>query len=114
MITVYKTGNEARLPWVTTWRVKKTRPTSERQNLSGGMIRQSGTKADSTGTASYEGPVPEADAIKLRTIDEDYASCFLADGLHLYEAEIDCEIGNTVRGGKVQVSMGVKIVRQIL
>lgn len=114
MITVSKAAYCATLPWVVGWTVRKTRPTSERQNLSGGMIRQSGTKADSTGTASYEGPVPEADAATLRTIDENYASCFLCDGLHLYEAEIDCEIGNTVRGGKVHVTMGVKIVREIL
>jgi hypothetical protein len=78
------------------------------------MIRQSGTKPISTGTASYSGPVPSTDAATLRIIDEDYASCILSDGFHVYEAEIDCEIGHTVRGGKVQVDMTVKIVREIL
>ncbi len=114
MITLFKAGYCARLPWVVGWSIKKTRPTSERMNLSGGMIRQSGTKADSTGTASYSGPVLSADATSLRTIDENYASCILSDGIHVYEAEIDCEIGHTVRGGRVQVDMTVKIVREIL
>ncbi len=54
-ITLFKSGNQADLPWDANWSVRLVRPSSERQNLAGGIIHQSAAKDQSTGTASYRG-----------------------------------------------------------
>lgn len=113
-ITVHKATYTASLPWDPGFIIKLTRPTAERQSLAGTVIRQSGTKNVSTGTASYSGLVASTQAENLRTIDKNYATCFVSDGINVYEAEIDCSISEQIVAGKKAVTMEVKIVREVV
>lgn len=102
------------LPFVSTWRVEITRQTAEAVSLAGSVIRQAAAKAQSAGTARYSGMVPEAEAIKLRTLDEGTATVVVGDGFRVYEMQMDAKVGTAVRGGRCQVDADFRVVRKIL
>lgn len=116
MITVVPTSGtfrQAELPWVTGFQWTSERPVSEEISLSGAVIRQSGAKADSMKTASYEGWVPRAHADILRRIDEAVSTVVISDGLNVYVAQMAASVNDTVRNGKKQVTATFRVVRTI-
>lgn len=102
------------LPFVSSWRVEIARQTSEAVSLAGSVIRQAASKSQSAGTASYSGLVPEAEAVKLRTLDEGTATVVVSDGSRVYEMQMDAQVSRAVRGGRCQADIAFRVVRKIL
>jgi hypothetical protein len=102
------------LPWTKDFVIKRIRPSSEEMSLAGTMIRQSADKDISTGTIQYSEMVITADADRLKLIDDNESTCFLSDGEHVYEAEIDATVYPNEKGGRKKVEATFRIVREVI
>ena len=116
-ITITTTGaapTRADLPWLPGFVVSGSRPVSEKISLAGTVIRQAGAKSKTSAVVQYSAWVPESQAANVETIDAAGSTCYLSDGKHLYESQIDATVGNDVRAGKRWVEIEFRIVREIL
>lgn len=119
MITITSVGSATTfrtcvLPWVKDFVIKRVRPSAEEQSLAGSVIRQSGDKYISTGNISYSEIVLTAQADILKLIDDNDSTCFLSDGEHVYEAEIDAVVYPNEKAGRKRVEATFKIIREVI
>ena len=104
---------QACLPWVRSMVANPERPTSERMNLVGGMIRQSAAKDVSSAVMTYSGLVDADEADALDTIDKGTSTGFLGNGRNVWAVEIDAKVWPSSSAGLKQVEATFKIIREV-
>jgi hypothetical protein len=112
--TVGSTVYHAELPWTSAWVVKIDRQTSEAVSLAGSVIRQAASKSQTAGTATYSGLALEAEAIKIRTLDEGATQVYVSDGSRVYLAIMDAIVSRSVKGGKCKVEASFRMIRKVI
>ena len=114
MISIYAkpgtTAYFAELPLIAGWRINTVRASAEKISLSGSLIRQSAAYAVSSGTATYSGLVPTAQADKVVLINANSSTCTLTDPNGIYTAEINAVVSSWEKCGKKHVEITFKIV----
>jgi len=102
------------LPHPRDWAVNAERQHASRTALAGNVIHQTAMKDVSAARPTFEGPVPEAQALVLRQLDQLTAIGYLADGEHLYESVFDAQVTPSDIVGCMQVRITFFIIREVL